>query len=216
VNSEEGYQNLTRFLFGDVRVDGVLEISDLSLPPEIEQARADGKKVRASYHFEVVTTVRGAHWDLSRRLVEENSAIFRTYNELFAKDPTEARHPTLFSTFLNARARIVETRPSLGFSVDLRVLVPEYEVDGALWLEHHYPGGYLFRDKINLEAIPPIDQNTKWALNYGFDSLSPNRTTTAAQVSAVPGRLEFQIPINQFTAPGISAVLKLIATAWNT
>jgi triacylglycerol esterase/lipase EstA (alpha/beta hydrolase family) len=34
VNSEEGYQNLTRFLFGDVRVDGVLEISDLSLPPE--------------------------------------------------------------------------------------------------------------------------------------------------------------------------------------
>jgi hypothetical protein len=149
-------------------------------------------------------------------LAEENSAIFRTYDELFTPDPGEARHPTLFSTFLNARARVVDTRPSLGFSVDLRVLVPEYEVDGALWLEHHYPGGYLFRDKINLEAIPPTGENPQWALNYGFDSQSPNRTTTAAPVSATSGKLEFQIPIQQPTTPGISAVLKLAASEWNT
>ena len=33
VNSEEGYQNLTRFLFGDVRIDGSLEVRDITLPP---------------------------------------------------------------------------------------------------------------------------------------------------------------------------------------
>ena len=33
VNSEEGYQNLIRFLFGDVRVDGTLEIDQVTLPP---------------------------------------------------------------------------------------------------------------------------------------------------------------------------------------
>ncbi len=35
-----------------------------------------GKEIRASYHFEVITRVSKAHWDLHRRLVNENSAIF--------------------------------------------------------------------------------------------------------------------------------------------
>jgi len=40
VNSEEGYQNLVRFLYGDVRADGVLEIDELTLPPAVRQAMA--------------------------------------------------------------------------------------------------------------------------------------------------------------------------------
>jgi hypothetical protein len=38
VNSEEGYQNLVRFLFGDLRVDGVLEVDALPLPPSVQSA----------------------------------------------------------------------------------------------------------------------------------------------------------------------------------
>lgn len=38
VNSEEGYQNLVRFLFGDLRVDGVLEV-DALLPPSVQRAK---------------------------------------------------------------------------------------------------------------------------------------------------------------------------------
>src|SRR5882672_170959 len=38
VNSEEGYQNLTRFLFGELRVDGILDIDDITLPTEVQQA----------------------------------------------------------------------------------------------------------------------------------------------------------------------------------
>src|SRR5690606_9944140 len=38
VNSEEGFQNLSRFLFGAVRVDGILELDEISLPPEVETA----------------------------------------------------------------------------------------------------------------------------------------------------------------------------------
>src|SRR4029079_12702912 len=34
VNSEEGFGNLSRFLFGDARVDGDLRITRLDLPPE--------------------------------------------------------------------------------------------------------------------------------------------------------------------------------------
>ena len=46
VNSEEGYQNLTRFLFGDVRIDGSLEVRDITLPGDVEQARVAGTGTR--------------------------------------------------------------------------------------------------------------------------------------------------------------------------
>ena len=42
VNSEEGYQNLTRFLFGALRVDGILDIDDISLPVEVAKALQAG------------------------------------------------------------------------------------------------------------------------------------------------------------------------------
>ena len=56
VNSEEGYQNLTRFLFGALRVDGIFEIDDISLPAEVDKERLAGRKVRASYQFEVTVS----------------------------------------------------------------------------------------------------------------------------------------------------------------
>ena len=37
VNSEEGYQNLTRFLFGSVRIDGILNVDNVMLPAEIQE-----------------------------------------------------------------------------------------------------------------------------------------------------------------------------------
>ena len=48
VNSEEGYQNLTRFLFGELRVDGILDIDDITLPVEVQKAlrrRQDGARL---------------------------------------------------------------------------------------------------------------------------------------------------------------------------
>jgi hypothetical protein len=230
VNSEEGYQNLTRFLFGDVRVDAELEIRDITLPAEVEQARVDGKAVRASYQFEAVARVRGTHWDLSRRVAAENSTVFRKYSELFPEratpgvDRPDRSRPQLATAFLSARNRVNKRRPSLGFSIDLGVLVPDYEVDGALWLNHHYAGGYIFRDKINLEAIPPDSDDGHWRLRYGFDSSTPNRATRNADGTPLPevadgaegeGRIEFRIPIVQRNRPGIDATLVLTARSWN-
>jgi hypothetical protein len=49
------------------------------------------------------------------------------------------------------------------------VLVPDYEVDGVLWLNNHCAGGYIFREKINLEAIPSQADDGLWELRYGFE-----------------------------------------------
>jgi len=219
VNSEEGYQNLTRFLFGDARVDGELEIRDITLPAEVEDKRRSGRKVRASYHFESISRVRGAHWDLSRRVAAENSTVFRKYDELFPEtaqdEPVRQFHdrPQLFTAFLRSQARVDPNRPSLGFSVELGVLVPDYEIDGRLWVNNHYPGAYIFREKINLEASPRTDGT--WQLLYGFDSKTPNQATLPADRTPIDGGIQFRIPVVQPNPPGIDATLILTAKPWN-
>ena len=72
VNSEEGYQNLTRFLFGALRVDGFLDIDDITLPVEVQRGTwSAGKQVRSSYQFEIAVSVRGCQWQMTRREVRE-------------------------------------------------------------------------------------------------------------------------------------------------
>ena len=161
VNSEEGFQNLVRFLFGDVRADGYLEIDQLTLPPAVEAERSKGRRVRASYLFEVVVSIRGKPWQLHRRTANENSAIFRKYDDLFTRSekdkktwvPNPNASPMLFTVFLDKDQS--QTGKTLAFSLDLCVRVPEYEVDGVLFFKNHFEGGYLFRDMIILEAFPP-------------------------------------------------------------
>jgi len=220
VNSEEGYQNLTRFLFGDVRVDGRLDVRDITLPVDVQKKSDEGKQVRASYHFEVVASVRGAHWELSRRVAAENSALFRTFADLFPdranKEKGRENHesPELFTAFLSTQARVNKRRKSLGFSIDIRVLVPDYEVDGLLFLDNHYPGGHIFRDRLNVEAIPS-DNPADWRVNYAFESDRPTSATKQAQSAPLPYRLEFRIPVVQKARPGIDADLVLTARHWN-
>lgn len=223
VNSEDGYQNLTRFLFGTVRVDGVLEIFGLSLPADVQKARDEGKEIRASYHFEVVVRTRGARWDLHRRLVDEGSAIFRKFDDIFPRDGGAPRHPHLFSAFLADWGRVKDRRQSLGFAIDLGVQVPEYRIDERLWFDDFFEGGYLYRQKINLEALPPRG-DLDWRLRYGIDRSTPNRATRAAEeladggevpVSREAGDLVFRIPVVQKTRPGIDARLVLRARPWS-
>ena len=84
--------------------------------------------------IEVVVRTRRATWDLHRRTVGESSAVFRTWEDLFPTTGADARHPHLFSVFLSAACRVKMRRPSLGFSVDLGIPVPQYETtDSRGW-----------------------------------------------------------------------------------
>jgi hypothetical protein len=210
VNSEEGYQNLRRFLFGNVRLDAFLDIEEITLPAKVERKKKQGKKVRAPYHVEVIARVRGARWDLHRRTINEESAVFVDYDEHVAG----GKPVQLASIFLSNSARVTYQRPSLGFSLDLRVQVPEYQVAGNWFDNDHYDGGFLFRDKINLEAI--WDKQQGWSLLYGFDSQTPNLTSEAAAVESLPdGAYRFKLPVVQDTEPGITATLRIETRRWN-
>ena len=214
VNSEEGYQNLQRFFFGSVRADAFLDVEDVSLPPKVESARKKGKTIRASYHFEVIARVRKANWDLHRRLVSENSAIFMKYDEIVQRQKKK-KPIQLLSAFLNKNGSDAK-RERLGFSIELGILVPEYIVDGFLFLDDKYEGGYLYRDKINIDVA--VGGGKPPAVSYGFDQRTPNRAPTQlkdGQMSVLKdNRFEFRINVEQKSRPGLKATLILRSQRW--
>jgi hypothetical protein len=219
VNSEEGYQNLTRFLFGGMRVDGILDIEDISLPAEVQTLLDKGDKVNASYQFEVVASVRGCQWQMTRREARENSAIFRTYKELFPEiaGDKNIRSPHLFSVFLDPN-KSVKTSGSVSFAFDLKVLVPDYVVDGAIFLKRHYEGGYIYRDLIIIEAFRDKNAESGWKIKWGSQDDNPGKPGILARTESLDGPtpgLTFSIPIEQKTRPGIKGRLRIEARPWS-
>lgn len=220
VNSEEGYQNLVRFLFGDVRADGRLDIDALTLPPAVQKEKDAGKDVRASYLFEVAISVRGKPWQLHRRIASENSAIVRQFKDLFPRRdpvtkawiPDRAASPMLFNVFLDRGQS--QTGLTLAFAADICVRATEYEVDGRLFFKNHFEGGYLFRDMVTLEATPPSTPDAEWRIAYQFAN-QRDEQPRFAPVKNDAGILSFEIPIEQATPPGITARLHVETQFWN-
>lgn len=68
-------------------------------------------------------------------------SCFQKRRRAFARR-TAIQSPHLFSLFLDPN-KSVKTSKSVSFALDLKVLVPDYEVDGILFLKRHYEGGYI-------------------------------------------------------------------------
>ncbi|MFN2309932.1 MAG: esterase/lipase family protein [Gammaproteobacteria bacterium] len=152
VNSEEGYQNLTRFLFGDLRADGIMDVEALPLPPSVQKAKDSGKTIRASYYFEATVAPRGAFsFRLTERRRDTFSAVLRGYDELLMLENTtldKPRAPVLFSAFLDT-GKITVGKTAV-FSLELAVSATGYTIANNLWLDQHVEGEYLFRDTLTL------------------------------------------------------------------
>jgi pimeloyl-ACP methyl ester carboxylesterase len=225
VNSEEGYQNMTRFLFGSLRVDGVLNIDNISLPAEIQRAHDEGKNISASYQFEIAVSVRGCQWQVTRREVREHSAIFRTYKQLFPGKngstpvPDRSMSPHLFSIFLDPEKSVKRSR-SVSFAFDVKVLVPDYEIDKVMFMKRHYEGGFIYRELILIEAFPDKNEPSGWRVKYGYQDINPGKPGVDATLEPIsssnPGAgFKFTIPVEQKTRPGLRGELRIEARPWS-
>ncbi|MCA9473667.1 MAG: hypothetical protein KC594_16515, partial [Nitrospira sp.] len=207
------------------RVDGILDIDDITLPVEVQKALDDGKTVRASYQFEIAASVRGCQWQMTRREVRENSAIFRTYDDLFpGKDrskrkPDRTKSPHLFSIFLDPN-KSVKTSKSVSFAFDIKVLVPDYVVDGLLFMKRHYEGGFIYRELILVEAFPDETATAGWRIKYGYQDMNPGKpgkdVDTRPLIKGKPSAgIAFDIPIEQNARPGLVGTLRIEARPWS-
>ncbi len=208
VNSEEGYQNLKRFFFGDVGVDGSLKINTVCLPKKIALAQAKGKEVRASYHIEVITKVRDARWDLYRRNVHDESAIYLAHEDVVKGD----KHLKLFSSYL-ALDSITQVRKNrrnkneMGFAISLAMLTPEYVVDNKFFFDDYYKGDYLFNDQLKLKVKIESDRSV---ISYQWSSHDDDKWTTELLLGPITLPYLLIIPCVEEVSPRIDVVLELL------
>lgn len=215
VNSEEAYQNLTRFLFGDVRVDIWIDVEEIRLPTEVQKAADDGRKVNALYQFEVLASPRGKLWYLTRRTAEEDSVACLTHQEWTAA-PKKNGPQYVSTVFLANRARVNKNRRSLAYSMSLGVRVPDYEIDRKLWVNEHYEGGYLFRNSIVIEMVAPAVKGEKWRVGYAWQNQGKSAADTEVDAKSLRGgKVEVHIPFDSATTPGVRGKLRFMVSAWN-
>jgi hypothetical protein len=215
VNSEESYQNLTRFLFGDLRVDIWLDVDDLRLPQEVQREEDAGKSVDALYQFEVLASPRGKLWYLTRRIAEEDSVACLRHQEW---KTSAGKTSTLFlsTVFLDSDARVNPDLPSLAYSMTLGVRVPDYEIERRLWLDQHYEGGYLFQDQVVVEIFPPPLGHAGWAITYDWQSENQGKATKPLTVRHIGDeKYEAVIEFDNQKSPGIRAKVRFVASLWN-
>jgi hypothetical protein len=216
VNSEEAYQNLTRFLFGDVRVDILIEVEDIRLPLALEKQAQDGRDIDALYQFELLAAPRGKLWFLSRRLAEEDSPACLRHKD-WIQDPEANRDIYLSTVFLANSARVNPRRRSLAYAMTLGVRVPDYEVERMLWIYDHYEGGYLFRDRLIVEIVPPPrSEGEHWRVKYAWQGSGVTPPENQFEVQVPSGdMIEVRIPFGNDTSPGIRGCVRLLAEIWN-
>ena len=214
VNSEESYQNLIRFLFGDVRVDIWLDVEDIRLPLDVQKQADQGKKIDALYQFEVLASPRGKLWYLTRRVAEEDSVACLAH-EIWSK--SQKPHKLYLSTvFLANRARVNKDRSSLAYSMTLGVRVPDYEVEQKLWIDKHYEGGYLFRDAVVVEIVPPTTEAGDWRVNYDWQSDRFGEASLPLPAKKLnQGKVELAIDFASDTTPGIRGKVRFVVSKWN-
>ena len=220
VNSEEAYQNLVRFLFGDVRVDLWVDVHTVRVPQELETKDADGK-VDALYQFEVLASPRGKRWYLTRRVAEEDSVACRDHSILKNSSTEKPESIYLSTVFLANRYRVDTDRKTLSYSMTLAVRVPDYEVEKQFWPDRHYEGGYLYRDTIVIELKPPARAGGDWQVFYNWQSRDVAQATIpVAAEKLLAGKVEIDIPFATVDetpprSPGLSGKLRFVISLWN-
>ena len=212
VNSEEAYQNLTRFLFGDIRVDIWLDVDEIRLPKEVQKAADGGSAVNALYQFEVLASPRGKLWYLTRRTAEEDSVACISQEE-WTKDPKQNGRQYLSTVFLANRAKVNPKRRSLAYALSLGVRVPDYDIDRKLWFDKHYEGGYLFRNALVIELVPPATAKDGWKVTYTWQNQGGSKSVDATPTGE--GSIEISIPFEGGTTPGIQGKIRFMVQLWN-
>jgi hypothetical protein len=211
VNSEEAYQNLARFLFGDVRVDIFLEVESVTLPADLAKEAKNEDKISALYQFELCASPKGKRWFLTRRQSVEDSPAVRTHGQLTGDD-AKAKRIYLSSVFLSRRSRVDVDSDTLSYAMLFAAKVPDYEINNRFWPNEHYEGANLFADSAIIRVSPPKTPGEKaWNVEYGWGK-SPTQTMGIDLTDEKPD--EVVLAFDTQSAPGIKGALHLVVRAW--
>lgn len=205
VNSESGYQNLRRFLFGSLRVTAKLRVNRVDLPPGVQEKYNNNAEVRGSYYFDTVISVRsGANYVLHERRYDHASALLRTYDELIK----EQLPVYLFTGYLTEKAREASDQ-ALMFMIDVGVRIPLFEVNRKFWFNEHFEG-FMYQEQITL-AIRDKTIRYGLSLKDGIGN-APHK----AEITEEHGLRWIRVPLGTAinARPGFQGQLELFVDNW--
>lgn len=216
VNSEEAYQNLTRFLFGNVRVDIFVDVSAIRLPAKVQAQKDLGKRVDALYQFEVLGSPKAKPWYLTRRVAVEDSVACLSQTEWEA-DSKKNGAVFLSTVFLANRAKVPKNKATLEYQLILNIRVPDYEIENKFWFDQHYEGQSLFKNAMIIALNPPDTPDDSWKVEGAWQGSSVKEIKEIKGKILKDNKLEvnLKLPTNGKSAPGIDGKLRLVISAWN-
>jgi hypothetical protein len=218
VNSEEGYQNLTRFLFGDIRVDIWVDIEKTNVPEHVEKAWKNDKKIEALHLFSVEVAPRGALWNLTRRVVLEDSVACAGFEEMYHATKQAPHRVYLTSVFLNSGLSLDPNRRNVVYGLKFGIRVPDYVIDNALWLDTHVEGRDLYAGELTfelpttkalLEGNAADDGCVKYRWGGGKTKSVPCDAFRAGEPMEIP------VSFNNAATPGVAGNLRFVVSHWD-
>jgi hypothetical protein len=213
VNSEEAYQNLVRFLFGDVRVDINLLVESVSLPAKVQHEVDQGEEFEAGYQFEFRAAPKGKRWFLTRRQSVEDSPACRSHEDLTGPDDAR-RNIYLSSVFLSKRGK-VDKADGLSYVMMFAAKVPDYSINHRFWPDAHYEGTDLFRGTAIVKITPPgSNADVDWNVSLGWMEDPQSVINTNVNFNGKTF-IEIDLPFEQTKAPGIKGKLRLKVQPWD-
>ena len=219
VNSEEGYQNLRRFLFGQVRIDARLAVDEITLPRAVQKEKIKGakKQIRAQYNIDACAKVRGGGSYLSERRVRNESAIRKRYEDLVEGK----KRAYLFSGFLLKGAKTSKGDAALAFAIEIAIEIPLFEVDREFWFNEHFEGETLLNETVTLHLRWSGDKATvRYGLRTAVGSGNATKPVALSKPDKHGGRhleipLGFKEGLKNPPRPGFRGRLLLTASPWN-
>lgn len=208
VNSEEGYQSLQRFLFGNFAVTVSMSLDQLHLPEMFLKKLKSEPEENLDIGITIETDfgVRGLPMQLNSRNVSEESAIFHNYHDLMN------RPQVLLTTFLMIGEKLVPERETLGFTLRVNIRMPEMEIDGIRYGDS-YEGSSIFSDRLIVELIH--EGHGLYGAKFGWDQETPGQSPHELEVRNTDHGIEAVIPIVRNRDQHINGALVVTAKPWN-
>lgn len=148
VNSEEGYQNLTRFLFGDVRFEASL--APITIERDLPYIDTDEEEI-AFLEINVDVALRGLPTYLNTRRDIDNSSIIvrmkRVEKGIYVQEET-GKETHLFTGFLR-KAKALDGYLRAGIQIRI---IPHYTHKGLVRTSR-FEGESILNDRLHI-AIP--------------------------------------------------------------
>lgn len=198
VNSDEGYQNLQRFLFGDVRVKMVLCDFALDFTPP-----GNEPNVEVTYQFELQVAIKGLPIVMHERRIEHYSPVSLNREEYQRQ---AALGLPLFTNFLVATSRDDGT---VTYMLRIAVFKQEYR-KGIFLFRDHIERLPVWSDYLVVEAKPsPSGEGPFYEARYAWASrtITPDQQVTLEQAS--PVQLDAVVPLPERGLQVLGAAAKV-------